>query len=193
MIRRPPRSTLFPYTTLFRSVDAIHRHEERLKGVPDGDVQRQTERFRELIAERIGALAADVERLKQAKHDCPDAAERAALSDRLAHAEQKYARALQATLDDILPEAFATVREACRRLLGSKVVVTGHEITWDMVPYDVQLIGGVVLHQGKIAEMATGEGKTLVATLPLYLNALARRGAHLVTVNNYLARRDSQW
>src|SRR3989454_436826 len=74
-----------------------------------------------------------------------------------------------------------------------KVVVTGHEITWDMVPYDVQLIGGVVLHQGKIAEMATGEGKTLVATLPLYLNALARRGAHLVTVNNYLARRDSQW
>src|SRR2546425_1476292 len=174
-------------------VDAIHRHEERLKGVPDGDVQRQTERFRELIAERIGALAADVERLKQAKHGCPDAAERAALSDRLAHAEQKYARALQATLDDILPEAFATVREACRRLLGSKVVVTAHELSWDMVPYDVQLIGGVVLHQGKIAEMATGEGKTLVATLPLYLNALAGRGAHLVTVNNYLARRDSQW
>jgi len=174
-------------------VDAIHRHEERLKGVPDADVQHQTERFRELIAERTGALAADVERLKQAKHDCPDAAERAALSDRLAHAEQKYARALQATLDDILPEAFATVREACRRLLGSKLVVTGHEVTWDMVPYDVQLIGGVVLHQGKIAEMATGEGKTLVATLPLYLNALARRGAHLVTVNNYLARRDSQW
>ncbi len=174
-------------------VDAIHRHEERLKGIPDADVQGQTERFRALIAEGTGALAADVERLKQAKHDCPDAAERAALSDKLAHAEQMYAKALQAALDDILPEAFATVREACRRLLGSKVVVTGHEVTWDMVPYDVQLIGGVVLHQGKIAEMATGEGKTLVATLPLYLNALARRGAHLVTVNNYLARRDSQW
>ena len=73
------------------------------------------------------------------------------------------------------------------------VMVTGHELTWDMVPYDVQLIGGIVLHQGRIAEMATGEGKTLVATLPLYLNALAGRGAHLVTVNNYLARRDSQW
>ena len=71
--------------------------------------------------------------------------------------------------------------------------MTGHELIWDMVPYDVQLIGGVVLHQGRIAEMATGEGKTLVATLPLYLNALAGRGAHLVTVNNYLARRDSQW
>ncbi len=77
--------------------------------------------------------------------------------------------------------------------MGTKVMVTGHELNWDMVPYDVQLIGGIVLHQGKIAEMATGEGKTLVATLPLYLNALAGRGAHLVTVNNYLARRDSQW
>src|SRR5204863_1191905 len=76
---------------------------------------------------------------------------------------------------------------------GSSVAVTGHALTWDMVPYDVQLIGGIVLHQGKIAEMATGEGKTLVATLPLYLNALAGRGAHLVTVNSYLARRDSQW
>ena len=72
-------------------------------------------------------------------------------------------------------------------------MVTGHELTWDMVPYDVQLIGGIVLHRGRIAEMATGEGKTLVATLPLYLNALTGRGAHLVTVNNYLARRDSQW
>ena len=72
-------------------------------------------------------------------------------------------------------------------------MVTGHELTWDMVPYDVQLIGGIVLHRGKIAEMATGEGKTLVATLPLYLNALPGTGAHLVTVNDYLARRDSQW
>ena len=85
------------------------------------------------------------------------------------------------------------MREACRRLMGTTVTVTGHDLVWDMVPYDVQLIGGVVLHQGRIAEMATGEGKTLVATLPLYLNALTGRGAHLVTVNNYLARRDSQW
>ncbi|HKN57744.1 MAG TPA: preprotein translocase subunit SecA, partial [Gemmatimonadaceae bacterium] len=96
-------------------------------------------------------------------------------------------------LDEILPEAFATVREVCRRLLGSKVQVTGHELTWDMVPYDVQLMGGIELHLGKIAEMATGEGKTLVATLPLYLNALPGKGVHLVTVNSYLARRDSQW
>jgi len=174
-------------------VDAIHRHEERLRELPVTEVQAQTAKFRNVIAERTGALAEDVRRLKQAKHDCPDVEERARLSDQLGRAEQAYGAALQAVLDDLLPEAYATVREACRRLVGSKVVVTGHELTWEMVPYDVQLIGGIVLHQGKIAEMATGEGKTLVATLPLYLNALAGQGAHLVTVNNYLARRDSQW
>src|SRR5438094_399193 len=84
------------------------------------------------------------------------------------------------TLDDLLPEAFAVVREAGRRTLN-------------MRHFDVQLIGGIVLHRGKIAEMKTGEGKTLVATLPLYLNALTGRGAHLVTVNDYLARRDAEW
>ena len=84
------------------------------------------------------------------------------------------------TLDDILPEAFATVREASRRVLG-------------LYPYRVQLVGGVVLHQGRIAEMKTGEGKTLVATLPAYLNALTGKGVHIVTVNDYLAKRDSEW
>ncbi len=174
-------------------VDAIHRHEERLRGLADAELQAQTTSFRARIAERTGALAAEVGRLKQAKHECPDAEERLRLDRELGEAEKRLQGELKATLDDLLPEAFATVREACRRLLGSEVVVTGHALKWDMVPYDVQLIGGVVLHQGKIAEMATGEGKTLVATLPLYLNALAGRGAHLVTVNNYLARRDSQW
>jgi len=97
------------------------------------------------------------------------------------------------SLDDILPEAFGLVKEVCRRLCGKTFMVTGHEVQWQMVPYDVQLIGGIVLHQGKIAEMATGEGKTLVATMPLYLNALTGKGAHLVTVNDYLAKRDSDW
>src|SRR5881296_1502070 len=174
-------------------VDAIHRHEARLKGLSDGELQGQTPKLRGLIAERTSTLAAEVERLKREKHDCPDADQRVELSQKLSQAEAAYVKALQVALNDALPEAFATVREACRRLLGSEVVVTGHALKWDMVPYDVQLIGGIVLHQGKIAEMATGEGKTLVATLPLYLNALAGRGAHLVTVNNYLARRDSQW
>ncbi len=97
------------------------------------------------------------------------------------------------TLDQLLPEAFATVKNAARRLCGKKVTVCGHEIEWQMVHYDVQLIGGMALHQNMIAEMATGEGKTLVATLPLYLNALTGKGCHLVTVNEYLARRDSEW
>jgi len=97
------------------------------------------------------------------------------------------------SLDDLLPEAYAAVKQACRRLCGQSWDVCGIPVTWDMIPYDVQLIGGVMLHEGKIAEMATGEGKTLVATLPIYLNGLGGRGVHLVTVNDYLARRDSQW
>ena len=98
-----------------------------------------------------------------------------------------------ATLDDLLPEAFAVVKETCRRLCGKTWDVVGLPVTWDMVPFDVQLLGAIVLHQGKIAEMATGEGKTLAATLPIYLNALPGKGVHLVTVNDYLARRDSEW
>ena len=97
------------------------------------------------------------------------------------------------TTDDIMVEAFAVVKDACRRLVGKSFSAADNTITWDMVPYDVQLMGGIVLHLGKIAEMATGEGKTLVATLPLYLNALDGKGAHLVTVNDYLAKRDSEW
>jgi len=96
------------------------------------------------------------------------------------------------TLDDLLPEAFAAVKNACRRLCGREWPVRGHPYKWEMVPFDVQLLGGIVLHKGRIAEMATGEGKTLVATAPLYLNALSGN-AHLVTVNDYLAARDSEW
>ncbi len=97
------------------------------------------------------------------------------------------------TLDDILCEAFAVVKNACRRLCGTSRDVCGHTLVWDMVPFDVQLVGGIVLHQGKIAEMQTGEGKTLSATLPLYLNALSGKNVRLVTVNDYLASRDAQW
>jgi len=97
------------------------------------------------------------------------------------------------SLDALLPEAFATVKNAARRLVGTQAEVCGHVLTWDMIHYDVQLIGGIALHRGYIAEMATGEGKTLVATLPLYLNALSGKNCQLVTVNDYLARRDSTW
>ncbi len=97
------------------------------------------------------------------------------------------------SLDDILPEAYGLVYETCRRLLGREIEVSGRKSKWDMVPFDVQLAGAIVLHQGTITEMATGEGKTLAATMPLYLNALEKKGAHLVTVNDYLARRDAEW
>src|SRR4051812_14467141 len=98
-------------------------------------------------------------------------------------------------LDEILPDAFAVVKNAARRLQEKRhsFTVCDQPMTWEMVHFDVQLLGGMVLHRGRIAEMATGEGKTLVATLPLYLNALTGRGAHLVTVNDYLARRDAEW
>jgi len=107
--------------------------------------------------------------------------------------KKEHRKRLDEKLEEILPEAFAMVKETCRRLVGKSWDVSGIETKWEMVPYDVQLIGGLVLHQGRIAEMATGEGKTLVATMPLYLNALTGRGAHLVTVNDYLARRDAHW
>jgi preprotein translocase subunit SecA len=118
------------------------------------------------------------------------------LSDEQLKAKTEEFRArIQAgeTLDQILPEAFAVVKNAARRMVGHKALVCDYELTWDMVHFDVQLIGGIALHQGKISEMATGEGKTLVATLPLYLNSLNGRNTQLVTVNDYLARRDSEW
>jgi len=115
--------------------------------------------------------------------------------DELKAKTDEFRRRIQegAAVDDLLHEAYAVVKEACRRCLGTEYTVTGKTVTWDMVPYDVQLIGAIALHRGGIAEMATGEGKTLVATMPLYLNALTGRGAHLVTVNDYLAQRDSEW
>jgi preprotein translocase subunit SecA len=174
-------------------VDAIHAEEEKLKDLGEDELKAQTARFRARLAERTGAIKAELDQVREAKHGCADPDEREKLEQRFHELETGYKKELAAGLDELLPEAFATVREACRRLMGTPVQVIGHELVWDMVPYDVQLIGGVVLHQGRIAEMATGEGKTLVATLPLYLNALTGRGAHLVTVNNYLARRDSQW
>ncbi|QJR34831.1 preprotein translocase subunit SecA [Gemmatimonas groenlandica] len=177
----------------------IHEIEARLASLSDEEIQGQTVKFRGILAERIGPIEQRIAELKSAKHDSADSADRERIDLELQGAdgrggvEGELRTAIADVLDELLPEAFATVREACRRLKGSTVMVTGNELTWDMVPYDVQLIGGIQLHLGRIAEMATGEGKTLVATLPMYLNALPGRGAHLVTVNNYLARRDSQW
>lgn len=180
-------------------VNEINAQGEALRALTDSELRAQTDKFRAIIAERTAHVTAQLAALKQQKHDTADVAAREAIDLQLVGAdgqgglERQYRSELAEVLDEILPEAFATVREAARRLVGTRVPVTGQDLTWDMVHYDVQLVGGIQLHLGRIAEMATGEGKTLVATLPLYLNALPGRGAHLVTVNSYLAKRDSQW
>src|SRR5213594_2699163 len=148
--------------------------------------EREVKRLRPLVTQ-INALEAELQKL-------PDDALRqktAAWKEGLSKIEDN--EVLARRLNEILPEAFAAVKNACRRLWGVEITVRGHPLKWEMIPFDVQLIGGYALHSGKIAEMATGEGKTLVATLPVYLNALSGRGVHVVTVNDYLAARDSEW
>lgn len=115
--------------------------------------------------------------------------------DQLRHKTVEFRERLKngETLDQILPEAYAVVKGACRRLCGTEVHVSGYDQKWDMVPYDVQIVGGISMHHGTIVEMMTGEGKTLTAVLPLYLNALSGQPVHIVTVNDYLAKRDCEW
>ena len=139
------------------------------------------------VVERINAIEAGL----QALSDDDLRAKTAAWKAELSKIEDKAA--LAAKLEEILPEAFAVVKNACRRLCGKDVIVRERPLRWEMVPFDVQIIGGYSLHTGHISEMATGEGKTLVGTLPVYLNALTGRGVHVVTVNDYLAARDAEW
>ncbi len=145
-------------------VAAINALEPQMQKLSDDQLRAQTDQFRRRIQERVSRIA-----------DEPEAD-----SDRLKQIEEERTKAINEVLNEILVEAFAVVREGGRRVLN-------------MRHFDVQLIGGMVLHQGKISEMKTGEGKTLVATLPVYLNALSGRGVHVVTVNDYLAKRDSEW
>jgi len=149
---------------LMPQVEAINALEPRMKQLSDDQLRAKTDEFRQRVQTRLSAIP-----------DEPDAD-----PDRLTELEDERFKLINEVLDEVLAEAFAVVREAGRRVL-------------QMRHFDVQLIGGMVLHQGKIAEMKTGEGKTLVATLPVYLNALSGRGVHVVTVNDYLAKRDSEW
>src|SRR5438105_120357 len=148
-------------------VDEINEHYARLQSVSEEELRSQTERFRERIREATGEIEARIDALKEKKKTAADPAERDSIDEELmgldgqGGLEGELRTATADVLDELLPEAFATVREACRRLLGSNVKVTGHDLEWNMVPYDVQLMGGIQLHNGRIAEMATGEGKTL--------------------------------
>ena len=174
-------------------IDEINEICEGLGSLSDEQLRAKTEEFRQRIQEQTADLKGRIAALREEKRRSVDAPEREQLSLQINGLQTELKGALANALEDLLPEAFAVVKDACRRLTGREISVTGQPLVWDMVPYDVQLIGAVALHRGKVAEMATGEGKTLVATMPLYLNALAGRGAHLVTVNSYLAQRDAEW
>ncbi len=174
-------------------VDEINDIYESLSGLSDDALQAKTEEFRVRIAQRTDPLQDQIDTLREEKRHSEDGSKRVQLSQEIGDLEQQQLEAIEDVLEELLPEAFAVVKETCRRLSGTEVSFAGTTAVWDMIPYDVQLVGAISLHRGKVAEMATGEGKTLVATMPLYLNALAGRGAHLVTVNSYLAQRDAEW
>jgi preprotein translocase subunit SecA len=174
-------------------VGEINAFAEEFSALTEDELRGKTEEFRAFITERIGDAEAKIRELRLEKARTVDLGERDTLSQQIQLLSEEVDEELAAALDDLLPEAFGVVKECCRRLVGREFVVTGQPLVWDMVPYDVQIVGGVSLHRGNATEMATGEGKTLVATMPLYLNALAGKGVHLVTVNSYLAQRDAEW
>jgi len=174
-------------------VDQINQYFEQLGSLSDEELRGKTDEFKERISASTAEFTEEIRSLRQSITDDLSFEQREDLYALVQEAEKRLDQKIDETLNALLPEAFAVVKEACRRLQGEMWDVAGHKSLWEMVPFDVQLMGGVVLHQGKIAEMATGEGKTLVATLPIYLNALPGRGVHLITVNDYLALRDSQW
>jgi preprotein translocase subunit SecA len=164
---------------LMPQVEAINALEPQMQKLADAELRAKTDEFRQRIQERLSRFDAEGSD-PRAEVEVDTEADGEPDPDRLKRLEKERYDTLQEVLNEILPEAFAVVREAGRRVLN-------------MRHFDVQLIGGIVLHQGTISEMKTGEGKTLVATLPVYLNALSGRGVHVVTVNDYLAKRDSEW
>lgn len=212
---------LMPY------VGSINAEFAKLATLSDDELRQQSAELKELIAQRLKNLTDEVAALKAKIDQNPDldVNEKESIFKKIDALDVESDKQLEVVLLEILPRAFAIVKETARRFKeNGQLVVTktvhdqfiaakkpnvriegdtatwlnqwtaaGNSITWDMVHYDVQLIGGVVLHQGKIAEMATGEGKTLVSTLPAFLNALSGKGVHIVTVNDYLAKRDSEW
>ncbi|MBL0332100.1 MAG: preprotein translocase subunit SecA [Chlorobi bacterium] len=174
-------------------VKEINEFFEEYKSLSDEDLREKTNEFRGRINKAISEDEAKLAQQREELKKDLSSNEREIILEDITDLEKNIYETIQEVLAEILPEAFAVVKETCRRHVGKEWESSGGIIKWDMVHYDVQLIGGIVLHQGKIAEMATGEGKTLVATLPTYLNAIAGKGLHIITVNDYLAKRDSEW
>jgi preprotein translocase subunit SecA len=161
---------------LLPTLDKINQLYETFFSKTDDDLVTRTQELKEFVinqrSEKAQSLHADMDRQER---------------------EAEILKAEQGALDFIMVEAFAIVKETCRRICGSSWRISGQETLWEMVPYDVQLMGAITLHSGKVSEMKTGEGKTLVSTMPIYLNALTGRGVHVITVNDYLAQRDAEW
>jgi preprotein translocase subunit SecA len=208
-------------------VEKINQHFAALQLLTHDELRHKTQEFRQRIKEHLAGIDAEIAAANKQAEELPfnDLLGKDAIYQQVDKLKKERDKKIEEALNEILPEAFAVVKETARRFKeNSELVATatqmdrdlsvkcdyviiegeksvfkntwtaaGGHITWNMVHYDVQLIGGVVLHQGKISEMATGEGKTLVSTLPAYLNALAGEGVHIVTVNDYLARRDQEW
>ncbi len=212
---------VFPYVAL------INKEFDALAGKSDDQLRGRTQEVQAIIAERLKPIDDKIHALRQRIETETelDIAQKEEIFLSVDELEKDRNKDLEVVLMEVLPQAFAIIKETARRfkengqmtvtatdldrqlaarkpnvkidgdqaVWANRWLAAGTEVIWDMLHYDVQLIGGIVLHQGKIAEMATGEGKTLVATLPAYLNALAKRGVHVVTVNDYLAKRDSEW
>lgn len=177
-------------------VEEINQYFEEYESLSDEELKEKTNEFKTLIKQRTQDLEDKKnELLKRFREEALEPDEAADLKDELNQIEKQIHEETEEVLNEIMTQAYAVVKQACKRLKDQmyRYEYAGQSALWDMIPYDVQLMGGIVLHEGKIAEMATGEGKTLVAVLPLYLNALPGKGVHLVTVNDYLAKRDSEW
>ncbi len=175
-------------------IGSINELQKSLVSLSDDQLRDKGQELKQKVRTILKPLEEEKKNLSL-KLDNPDInlEEAETINSRLDALAEEYEKATASALEDILAETFALVKETCVRLKGHTYQVVGREMIWNMVPYDVQLIGGIVLHSGKISEMATGEGKTLVSTLPVFLNALTGRGVHVVTVNDYLAQRDKEW
>ncbi|MFZ1728571.1 MAG: preprotein translocase subunit SecA [Bacteroidota bacterium] len=174
-------------------VEEIDKYYQTLQSLSDDELRAKTQGFKDKIAEASREIEDEIKVITAELSEDREGIDRDGLHDRMEKLRTELHETTEDVLDEILPEAFAVVKDTCRRLVGTEYNVVDNTVVWNMVPFDVQLVGGIAIHQGRIAEMATGEGKTLVATLPVFLNALTGKGVHLITVNDYLARRDSEW
>jgi len=177
-------------------VKEINKLYEEYNSLTDEQLKNKTNEFKKIIKSRIENLENQKLLLQEKlQNETLSSNEIMDITQQIKKLGDDIFHTVEETLDELLPQAFAVVKQACKRLKEQNYsyVYAGQQSKWEMIPYDVQLIGGIVIHEGKIAEMATGEGKTLVAVAPIYLNALAGKGVHVVTVNDYLAKRDSEW